>query len=136
MYFYCIYVLYVCMYCMYACEYVCMYVFIYIQISVGVIDVGFRSHPRIDGKVCCQPEGALLDDDGSCHGLHVLSIIGAAEEKDCPIKGIAQNVTFFTYTQSVAGGVDFHAKLENAEVLDNISKDVCILLMLYVCIYV
>ncbi len=78
---------------------------------IGVIDVGFRSHPRVDW-------------DNSSHGLHVMSIIGTSGDNDCPIRGIAQNVTFFTYPQSVSSEIDVDLILENAEALDAESKDV------------
>ena len=100
--------------------YVCMYVSL-----IGVIDVGFRSHPRVDGKVQNLPTVSSRGDNSS-HGLHVMSIIGASGDNDCPIRGIAQNVSFFTYPQSVSSGTDFKVILENAEALDAESKDVSI----------
>ena len=96
-------------------------------ICLGVIDVGFRRHPSIDGKVHKLPDTS--PNDKSSHGLHVMSIIGAAGDNDCPIKGIAPNVTFFTYAQSVASGIDFKVILEKAEALGDNSKEVSKLLV-------
>ena len=90
---------------------------------IGVIDVGFRSHPSVDGKVQNLP---MVSSKDSSHGLHVMSIIGASGDNDCPIRGIAQNVSFFTYPQSVSSGTDFKVILENAEALDAESKEVSI----------
>ena len=92
-----------------------------------MIDVGFRSHPRVDGKVQNLPTVSSRGDNSS-HGLHVMSIIGASGNNDCPIRGIAQNVSFFTYPQSVSSGTDFKVILEKAEALDENSKNVSILL--------
>jgi hypothetical protein len=92
-----------------------------------VIDVGFRSHPRVDGKVNNLAK-EFSSQDNSSHGLHVMSIIGASGDNDCPIRGIAQNVSFFTYPQSVSSGTDFKVILEKAEALDENSKNVSILL--------
>ena len=101
---------------MYVCMYACF---------IGVIDVGFRSHPRVDGKVQNLAK-EFSSQDNSSHGLHVMSIIGASGDNDCPIRGIAQNVSFFTYPQSVSSGTDFKVILENAEALDAESKEVSI----------
>ena len=100
---------------------------------VGVIDVGFRQHPRIDAKVNHLPEDSTSpSDDNSSHGLHVLSIIGATDDIDCPIKGIAPNVTFFTYAQSVPSRADFTVILEKAEALDDDSKNVCMYIIVQI----
>ena len=88
-----------------------------------MIDVGFRSHPRVDGKVQNLAK-EFSSQDNSSHGLHVMSIIGASGDNDCPIRGIAQNVSFFTYPQSVSSGTDFKVILEKAEALDENSKNV------------
>jgi hypothetical protein len=101
-----------------------MYVCIYVSL-IGVIDIGFRSHPRVDGKVNNLAK-EFSSQDKSSHGLHVMSIIGASGDNDCPIRGIAQNVSFFTYPQSVSSDIDVDLILENAEALDAESKDVSI----------
>ena len=92
--------------------------------------MGFHRHPRIDAKVRHISEDSPPDDNSS-HGLHVLSIIGAADDIDCPIKGIAPNVTFFTYAQSVPSRVDFTVILEKADALEDDSKNVRILLVIF-----
>ena len=91
-------------------------------VCIGVIDVGFRWHRSIDGKVHNIPD--ISPDENSSHGLHVLSIIGATGDNDCPIKGIAPNAAFFTYSQSVASGIDYQVILDNADSLDGHSKNV------------
>jgi hypothetical protein len=88
-----------------------------------VIDVGFRRHPSIDGKVHNLPMDTSPDDKSS-HGLRVMGIIGAASNNDCPIKGIAPNVTLFAYAQSVASEIDVQVILDNAEGLDEDCKKV------------
>ena len=87
-----------------------------VPVRVGVIDSGFRSHPRLDGKIA---NGGQVDPDcATSHGFHVLSIIGAAPAGNCPMKGITQNAAFYAYSLSGSEEKDFDLVLENIEGLD------------------